>query len=280
MRTTIAILVVTVASLGVPGAAASQESCTEYDFDLRFFPAFHLASAVHISSRPGSAELTVTYGNARTHGHAKERLLLSQGTSETFCSRILQIMAMPQRPDRRMVADGVAVEGMFRHGASPPQVISAHSPNQRDHPADYGIVDALFTVLESVPVSCALNESLEQLALYFHFGLPVRIISEPTYTVRVYGGVTGEHEEDFARLLSSLPTDKSVTFDFTNWDGDEMPHPQLQRLIMSIAAKKNARWVASPSLAGTLQRLGVDKAHVKAIEGPNCPLQRMRFARR
>jgi hypothetical protein len=145
---------------------------------------------------------------------------------------------------------------------------------------DYGIDDALFTVLESVPVSCTLNESIEQLALYFHFGLPVRVALEPTYTVRVYGSVSGEHEEDFARLLRTLPTDKSVTYDFTNWDGDKMPHPQLQRLIMSVAATKNARWIASPSLADTLQRLGVNKARVKAIEGPNCPLQRTRFARR
>jgi hypothetical protein len=54
----------------------------------------------------------------------------------------------------------------------------------------------------------------------------------------------------------------------------------LQRLIMSMAADTRVRWVASGDFAETLRRFGVDRGQVKAIEGPNCPLQRTRFARR
>jgi hypothetical protein len=73
-------------------------------------------------------------------------------------------------------------------------------------------------MFEATPVSCELNESLEQLSLYFHFGLPTRIVSEAPYTVRFWGWFTASHDNDLVRLLASLPEGKPVSFDLTNWD--------------------------------------------------------------
>jgi hypothetical protein len=277
MRTAAFLLTIVVAPLGVSGTSTAQGSCSDYDFAIRFFPAFHLAAAVTVSARSGAAELAITYGNARARGHGNERLTLSSSISEAFCSRLLQLISVGEKPADRLVVDGISVEGTFRHGTSSPHVFSFRSPNPRDRPSDYGIVDALFTVFESTLVSCELNESLEHLALYFHFGLPARIVSETPYAVRFWGGFTATDDNDLARLLASLPRDRPVTFDLTNWDSEGTLPPQFQQLITGMPRLK---WIVSPKWAGTLSRLGADRANIEVREGPNCTLQRTRFARR
>jgi hypothetical protein len=173
----------------------------------------------------------------------------------------------------------MSVKGSFRLGALPPYVFSARSPNPSAHPTEYGIVDALFTVFESTPVSCELNESLENLTLYFPFGPPARIVSETPYVVRFWGRFTAGDDSNLARLLSIAPRDRPVTLDLTNWDSEGTLPVRFQRLITSMPRAK-FRWIVSPQWAGTLTRLGVDRASIEMRDGPKCTPRRWRFARR
>ena len=131
----------------------------------------------------------------------------------------------------------------------------------------------MFTLFESTLVSCELNESLENLSLYFDFGSPARIVSETPYTVRFWGFGAN----DLARLLSSLPTERAVILDLTNWDSYGTLPPEFQQLIRRPAGVK---WIVSSKWAGSLIRLGADPASIDVREDANCTPPQMRFARR
>jgi hypothetical protein len=281
MRLATICLAIAIASVVVSGVGDPEESCRRYDFDVRFFPAFHLPAAVKLTGRTGSAELTITYGNSRTHGHRKERLLLPGEISQAFCSRLAQLAALAASTDNRSIIDGITVEGAFQREGAPPFAFIGRSPSERTQPAEYAIADAVFALFEAGPVSCELNEALEELALYFDFAAPVRIMSEPAATLRIYGFIGEEHDALLTRLVGTLPTDKPLQIDFTNYPAvHTTPPPRLQRLIMDLAANRRVKWLAGSEFAGTLRRFGVDKTRIETVEGPNCPLQRTRFARR
>jgi len=281
MRLATICLAIAIASVIVPGVGDAEESCGRYELDVRFFPAFHLPAAVKVTGRTGSGELTITYGNSRTLGHRKERLLLPREISQAFCLRLAQLAALASGTDDRPIIDGITVEGAFDREGAPPFTFVARSPRERTQPVEYAIADAIFALFEAGPVSCELNEALEQLALYFEFASPARIVTEPAATLRIYGFIGQAHDALLTRLLGSLPTDQPLQIDFTNYYAvHTTPPPRLQRLIMDLAANQRVKWLAGSEFAGTLRRFGVDKKRIETVEGPNCPLQRTRFARR
>jgi len=276
MKIATALMITAVALFGVARTPGAQRPCSDYDFDIRLFPAFDLPSKVSIAARAGVAQLAITYGNARIVGHRSERLTLSSSTSEAFCRRLLQLVAVAQERVARLVVDGIAVDGTFREETSLPYLFSFHSPNPHDHPRDYGIVDAVFTVFEATPVSCELNESLELLSLYFSFGPPWRTVSQTPYTVRFWGSFSVSHHKELAGFLASLPQGKPVALNLTNWDSEgTLPLP-FQDLRFS---GRQVRWIVPSKWAGSLTRLGVDPAHIEVHEGPYCTQPRTRFAR-
>jgi hypothetical protein len=67
--------------------------------------------------------------------------------------------------------------------------------------------------------SCLLNAYLEQFSTYFSFGLPARVLPGPPLTLRLYGSLSIDHDEDLGRLIGSLPADGPITIDMTNFGG-------------------------------------------------------------
>jgi hypothetical protein len=109
---------------------------------------------------------------------------------------------------------------------------------------------------------------LELLASYFHFGLPARLIREPPLTVRFYGGLTINHVDDLAALLSSLPVDVPLEVDMTNVGSmGTVLYPQLKTLLHR---EPPVKWLASPGAAHHLQELGVNSDQIEVPKSLHC----------
>jgi hypothetical protein len=255
------LLTAVVMFLAMTGGAFAARPCSNYDFVFHAQPAFHPESTVSLRIRRGSPELTIAYGDIRTRVPKTERLTFSGPASERLCSRMLELMKVNPKKDDRHLYDGISVSGSFRIMDSKNYTFSFRSPDKLEYPRDYGIADAVFTLFESTAVSCELNEYLEQLATYFSFGLPARIISGVPYTVRLYGALSINHEAAVAHLLSSLPTDTQIQFDITNFYGmGTLLYPQFRKLLTRFPA---ISWTASAHSAKMLAEIGVKSETLK-----------------
>jgi len=110
-----------------------------------------------------------------------------------------------------------------------------------------------------VPIAQSLlNAYLEQLATYFSFGLPARVLPGPPLTLRFYGRLSMDHDEDLGRLISSLPSDTPITIDMTNFGGMGMLLYSTFRPL--LARSIEVHWVATPISARQPHEIGVKPA--------------------
>src|SRR5208283_3819047 len=113
---------------------------------------------------------------------------------------------------------GIQVRGNLKTAASPDVNFSFWSPDRARQPRDFAVADSVFSLLESTTPSCLLNMYLEQLAIYFPFGIPVRRIAGPPLTLRIYGSLTIDNIDDFDRIVDSLPLNVPLVMDMTNFN--------------------------------------------------------------
>lgn len=160
-----------------------------------------------------------------------------------------------QEKDKRRGLDGVSVRGNLDLSSSRAYEFSFWSPNKQTQPRDFAIADAVFSLLESTAPSCELNEYLEWLAIYFSFGLPARVTSGPLFSIRFYGALSTNEKSELERLVVSLPTDRPIMIDMTNFSRmGTLLYPQFQLLLSRVAS---VSWLASPEAAQQLVELGV-----------------------
>jgi len=157
-----------------------------------------------------------------------------------------------------MDLDGINVHGHWHIASSPVFEVAFWSPDRQKSPRDYAIADAVFSVLEATTPSCLLNAYLEQLSTYFASGLPARKLPGPPLTLRFYGSLSIDHDEDLGRLIASLPADTRLTVDMTNFGGMGIPlHPTFRPLL---ARSIEVHWMATPQAATQLREIGVNSA--------------------
>jgi hypothetical protein len=254
----------------VPVAATA--ACNDYDFEFEASPSFLAPSTIRLHAHPHSLGISVVIGDD------KEKLQLNATAAEEFCTRLQQAITIEQSKDERMGFDGISVRGHWRLAKSPPFEVSFWSPDKQKSPRDYVIADAVFSVLEATTPSCLLNAYLEQLSTYFGFGLPARVLPGPPPTLRFYGSLSIDHDEDLMHLIESLPADTPLTIDMTNFGGMGLLlyldfHPLLARSI-------EVHWVATPQAATQLRKIGVKSAAIHVITSLYCEGQPMRCSRR
>lgn len=245
-------------------------ACGEYDFDLRALPSFLPPSRIQVNAHH-SRSLTINYGNR------VERVTLSDSAAEQFCIRMRQIITIEQKGDDRIGLDGISIRGQLKLNDAPPYEFNFWSPDRKEQPRDFAMADAVFTLLESTTPSCELNIYLELLASYFQFGLPARLIHEPTLSVRFYGGLSINHVDDLAALFSSLPVDVPLQIDMTNVGSmGTMLYPQMQTLLHR---EPPVKWLANPGAAHHLQELGVNSDQIEVAKSLHCLPAATRFSR-
>jgi hypothetical protein len=256
----------------VPLAVAA--ACNDYDLDVEMSPSFIAPSTIRVHAGSRSSAVSVVIGDDKL----VEKLPLNAAAAEDFCNRIQQAITIDQFRDDRIGLDGINVRGRWRSSSSSPYQFSFWSPDRQKSPRDYAIADALFSVLESTTPSCLLNAYLEQLATCFSFGLPVRLLPGPPLTLRFYGALSINHDEDLGRLIASLPSDTPLTIDMTNFGGMGMLlYPTFRPLL---ARSIEVHWVATPLSERQLHEIGVKPAAIEVTQTLYCKDQPMRFSRR
>jgi hypothetical protein len=254
------------AAISIPTFAA----CDGYDFDFEATPAFLPPSRIQVHAHQARS-LTIDYADR------VERMNLSDIAAEQFCISMRQIIKIEQTGDKRGGFDGISVRGRLKPDGAAPYEFDFWSPDRNEQPRDFAIADAVFTLLESITPSCELNIYLERLASYFHFGLPARVIRGPPLTVRFYGGLSINHADDLAALLSGLPVDVPLQVDMTNVGGiGTLLYPKFQILLLRDPP---AKWLAYPSAVTRVQELGAKSNQIEVQKMPYCLTSGTRFSR-
>src|SRR5690349_2524494 len=187
---------------------AGEKECTRYEFSWNAQPSFLSESVVTIKATPEISDLVINFSNIRTRTRSTEHLRLTTVLSRQFCTDFLRVIALQQHEDNGDLWDGIHVKGHFSAGDNLLHRFSFSFPTRDESPMIRGRADALFSLFETTAVSCELNEYLEQLATYFRFGLPGRIVNNSPLTVRFYGGLSVKSQDDLHALLKRISTMK------------------------------------------------------------------------
>jgi hypothetical protein len=267
----VSIVLLAVAWMAMPLAATA--ACNDYTFEFQAEPSFIAPSVIRVQTRTRSVRLSIEIGHKY-----KEALVLDRAMAQAFCERLKQALAIEQSNEPSIGLDGIQVQGNFKEAASPQVNFSFWSPNKARQPKDFAVVDSIFSLLESTAPSCLFNAYLEQLAIYFSFGTPVRRSAGPPLTLRIYGSLTIDHVQDFDQIVDSLPANAPLLVDMTNFNGmGTLLYPSFRRLLARTPAVK---WKVSPSASRQLQEVGVAATDLEMVQGLYCAGQPMRFSRR
>ncbi|MFY7890861.1 MAG: hypothetical protein ACOVOW_18220 [Spirosomataceae bacterium] len=112
------------------------------------------------------------------------------------------------------IVDGITVYIRFRTDTSD-HIFSLRCPDREDK--EFIIIKSIFTLFEQSCKSASALNYLEHLKGYFDFGLQVKQISQNPLEYRFYGALTSGEQNEFYQLMDSLPLDKPVIFDFSNF---------------------------------------------------------------
>jgi hypothetical protein len=103
---------------------------------------------------------------------------------------------------------------------------------------------------------------IEQLEQYFNFGLGVKKISENPLTFKLYGSISVNEESELNEFIYSLPKDKEIYFDMSNFNG---MGTRFYTTFKSLCdTNKLIYWIdCSNGAIKQLNEIGIDKSRIK-----------------
>ena len=84
---------------------------------------------------------------------------------------------------------------------------------------EFQLIKSLFYLFENSFKKEITNNYIEQLKGYFDFGLLIKHISDNPLEYRFYSHLSENEADEFYNLMESLPRNKPVIFDFSNFGG-------------------------------------------------------------
>jgi len=112
--------------------------------------------------------------------------------------------------------DGISVKGVLIDNFGD-RVFDFRSP--RKGTIDQNLMSALYKVMYKAFTKPQTITYLEQLEGYFAFGLGLRKLNESPLTYKIYGSISSDEEKELLDFFRSLPTDKDIYFDMSNFSG-------------------------------------------------------------
>jgi hypothetical protein len=112
--------------------------------------------------------------------------------------------------------DGISVKGDLIDNFGD-RVFDFRSP--RKGTIDQNLMSALYKVMYKAFTKPQTITYLEQLEGYFAFGLGLRKLNESPLTYKIYGSISSDEEKELLDFFRSLPTDKDIYFDMSNFSG-------------------------------------------------------------
>lgn len=115
------------------------------------------------------------------------------------------------------ILDGITIYFKFENGLNENR-FSFRCPDPSDS-SEFKIIKTLFDLFENNFKKQSTNNYIEHLKGYFDFGLLVKHISDNPLEYRFYDHLSSNEYEEFSNLMESLPLDKPIIFDFSNFSG-------------------------------------------------------------
>lgn len=115
-----------------------------------------------------------------------------------------------------LVLDGITVNGVLVDKYTE-RSFNFWSPQGGSN--DQKLIGTLYKLLYNTFTKPETITYLEQLEGYFAFGLGLRKLKESPLTYKIYGSITSNEENELLDFFSSLPADKEVYFDMSNFNG-------------------------------------------------------------
>lgn len=182
-----------------------------------------------------------------------ENVILVKKEFQQFKDSLKEIDLSKQKSLDKEVLDGITVYFRFKSD-SIDNKFRFRSPH-KDDSTEYRLVESIFYLMENAFKTESSINYIERLKNYFDFGLLVKHISDNPIEYRFYGSLSSNEKEEFYNLMKSLPDDKLIIFDFSNFERmGTMFYSDFQLLI-----SRNPRvyWLVNESSKKQVLEMGV-----------------------
>jgi hypothetical protein len=156
------------------------------------------------------------------------------------------------------ILDGITIYFRFKND-SVDNHFSFICPDPSDS-AEFKIIKSLFNLFENSFKNHLSINYIEHLKGYFDFGLLVKHISDNPLEYRFYDHLSANEYDEFYELMESLPIDKPIIFDFSNFSGmGTMFYDDFEDLIDE---NPNIYWLVNEFSMRQIKEIGVRKNRI------------------
>lgn len=138
-----------------------------------------------------------------------------------------------------------------------------HFWSPRRNSSEHRVVDAVMGLARRKFISQRLQEYFEDLEQYFDHPLPCKINNTSPLEVRIYGTVEYMQEGELVKFMKSLPSDKPILIDVTNYkQGPSYCYPSFKELV---TRNNQVVWVSASASSWNvkqLEEIGVPSSNV------------------
>lgn len=118
---------------------------------------------------------------------------------------------------------------------------------------EHQVVDAIMGLAQRKFISQQQQEYFEDLEQYFDHSLPCKITNISPLEVRIYGTVEYMQEGELVKFMRSLPSDKPILIDVTNYkQGPSYCYPSFKELV---TRNNKVVWVSAPTSSWNVKQL-------------------------
>ena len=147
-----------------------------------------------------------------------EMINITENQFESFFDNISNIdLATQKSLEKDGILDGITIYFGYKSDTIDNK-FSFMCPTPKDT-TEFQLIKSLIYMFESVFEKESTNNYIEHLKGYFDFGLLVKHISDNPLEYRFYSHLSSNEAAEFYKLMESLPRNKPVIFDFSNFVG-------------------------------------------------------------
>ena len=188
-----------------------------------------------------------------------EKVEISKPDYQNFSDSLFALDLTKQNSlQKENILDGITIYFRFKTDLNDNR-FSFRCPDPSDS-SEFKIIKSLFNLLENSFKTQLTNNYIEHLKGYFDFGLLVKHISDNPLEYRFYDHLSANEVDEFYELLESLPVDKPIIFDFSNFLGmGTMFYDDFEDLIDE---NPNVYWIVNDISIRQVKEIGVRKNRI------------------
>jgi hypothetical protein len=238
----------------------SNSSNDTFNYKIEFSPSFMPPCKMDISGADSTGQLRITIYEMRDTTliiRLLDSVKLGRQDFDNFFHGLGDVDLLKVKTNPESGLDGIGVDNFIIKGAERNEF---HFWSPRKGTKEHKIIEALMQLSRKHFADLRHIEYFESLEQYFDFPLPCKITSRDPWEIRIYGALSVDEEStrQLTQFLDSLPSDKAVLVDMTNFQGmGTLFYPLFRDLI-----RRNEQivWVTRDNTE--LLEIGVDKSKI------------------